>query len=89
MNLPNAFMPESNGARAKFGLINRQIAKLDKFNIYDRWGKLVFSTTDITKQWDGMISGEKAAVGVYVWEVDAFCLSGKRINKTGNVTLIR
>lgn len=89
MNLPNAFMPESNGPRSKFGLMNRQIAKLDKFNIYDRWGKLVFSTTDMTKEWDGMISGEKAAVGVYVWEVDAFCLSGKRISKSGNVMLIR
>lgn len=89
MNLPNAFMPETSGPRSKFGLMNRQIAKLDKFNIYDRWGKLVFSTTDMTKGWDGTISGEKAAMGVYVWEVDAFCLSGKRINKTGNVTLIR
>ena len=89
LNLPNAFMPESNGERSKFGLMNRQIAKLDKFNIYDRWGKLVFSTTDITKQWDGTISGEKAAVAVYVWEVDAFCLSGKRISKKGNVMLIR
>lgn len=89
MDLPNAFMPESGGSRSQFGLMNRQIAKLDKFNIYDRWGKLVFTTTDITKQWDGMIAGEKAAVGVYVWEVDAFCLSGRRINKTGNVMLIR
>lgn len=89
LNLPNAFMPESNGPRSKFGLMNRQIAKLDKFNIYDRWGKMVFSTTDITKEWDGTISGEKAALGVYIWEVDGFCLSGKRINGTGNVTLIR
>lgn len=89
LNLPNAFMPETSGPRSKFGLMNRQIAKLDKFNIYDRWGKLVFTTTDFTKGWDGTINGEKAAVGVYVWEVDAFCLSGKRINRTGNVTLIR
>lgn len=89
INLPNAFMPESNGARAQFGLLNRQIAKLDKFNIFDRWGKMVFTTDDPTKQWDGTINGEKAAVGVYVWEVDGFCLSGKRVNMTGNVMLIR
>lgn len=89
VNLPNAFMPERGGSRAKFGLLNRKIAKLEKFNIYDRWGKLVFTTKDITKQWDGTINGEKAAVGVYIWEVDGFCLSGKRLSKTGNVTLIR
>lgn len=89
VNLPNAFMPETNGARAKFGLMNSQVAKLEKFNIFDRWGKLVFTTTDPTRQWDGTINGEKGAVGVYVWEVDGFCLSGKRINKTGNVMLVR
>lgn len=89
VNLPNAFMPESSGSRGKFGLLNRKFAKLDHFNIYDRWGKLVFTTSDITNQWDGTIGTEKAAVGVYVWEVDGFCESGKRIRKTGNVTLIR
>lgn len=89
LHLPNAFMPESGGSRAQFGLKNRQLVKLDKFSIYDRWGKQVFTTTDPTKQWDGNIGGEKAAVGVYVWEVDGFCSSGKRLNKTGNVTLIR
>lgn len=89
ISLPNAFMPESEGSRAQFGLLNRQIAKLETFKIYDRWGKEVFSTKDPTKQWDGLFNGEKAAVGVYVYEIDAFCLSGKRINKTGNVMLIR
>lgn len=89
VNLPNAFMPESGGSRAKFGLLNRKIIKLDHFNIYDRWGKQVFTTTDPTKEWNGMIGTEKAAVGVYVWEVDGFCESGKRIQKTGNVMLVR
>lgn len=89
LSLPNAFMPETNGNRAKFGLLNRQIAKMERFSIFDRWGKQVFTTTDPTQQWDGTIDGVKAAVGVYVWEVDAFCQSGKRINKTGNVMLIR
>lgn len=89
VNLPNAFMPENNGANAKFGLINRQIAKLEVFSIYDRWGKQVFTTTDPTKQWDGTINGEKAAMGVYIWVVDGFCLSGKRLKADGNVMLIR
>lgn len=89
VNLPNAFTPERGGARAKFGLLNTQIVKLDRFNIYDRWGKLVFSTTDPTNQWDGNIGSEKAAVGVYVWEVDGFCSSGRRLQSTGNVMLIR
>lgn len=89
INLPNAFMPESAGANAKFGLANSQLIKLNSFTIYDRWGLQVFTTTDPTKEWDGKVNGEPAAVGVYVWEADGFCISGKRFTRSGNVTLIR
>lgn len=89
LNLPNAFIPESSGAQAKFGLTNQKVVKLNYFNIYDRWGQQVFTTTDPTKKWDGKINGEDAPMGVYVWEADAFCIEGKRIHKSGNVTLIR
>lgn len=89
VNLPNAFMPERGGPRGTFSLLNNKIVKLDHFNIYDRWGKQVFSTSDPTTGWDGTIGGEKAAVGVYVWEVDGFCESGQRLTETGNVMLVR
>ncbi|XZF13971.1 gliding motility-associated C-terminal domain-containing protein [Chitinophagaceae bacterium MMS25-I14] len=90
LTLPNAFIPESkSGGANRFGLLNKQIVKLNYFRIFDRWGKEVFSTTDPTKEWDGKINGDPAPFGVYVWEVDGFCVSGLRLNKVGNVTLIR
>lgn len=90
LNLPNAFAPESrNGSANTFGLMNRQIVQLNYFRIFDRWGKEVFKTTDVTKRWDGKINGEPAAVGVYVWEADGFCTDQHRFTKSGNVTLIR
>lgn len=90
INLPNAFAPESKSAATKyFGLLNKQIVKLNFFKIYDRWGKEVFSTTDITKGWDGNVNGEPAPLGVYIWEADGFCTEGKRFKRSGNVTLIR
>ncbi len=90
LNLPNAFSPESASPGANtFGLLNRQIVKLNYFRIYDRWGHVVFSTTDPAKQWDGLVNNEPANVGVYVWDADGFCITGARINKQGNVTLIR
>lgn len=89
LNLPNAFQPESRGLRSKFGLVNSQIVKLNYFTIHDRWGQEVFTTTDPTKQWDGTINGEPAPMGVYVWQADGFCNSGKRLQSSGNVTLIR
>jgi len=90
INLPNAFIPEDHSSNNDyFGLINKNIIKLNYFRIFDRWGKEVFSTTDISKQWNGQFEGVDCPVGVYVWTVDGFCSSGKRISKSGNVTVIR
>lgn len=90
INLPNAFAPESvNPQSNRFGLLNRQIAKLNYFRIFDRWGQQVFESTDVTKQWDGKINGNPAPMGVYIWEADGFCLENKRFKRSGNVTLLR
>jgi gliding motility-associated-like protein len=90
LNLPNAFAPDGDNPVTKtFGLINRQISKLTYFRIYDRWGKLVFYTTDPVQKWDGTFEGKPVEMGVYVWDADGFCSGGKRVRKSGNVTLLR
>lgn len=89
-NLPNAFVPTSPyPVSNRFGLLNTSIAKLNYFRIYNRYGQLVFETTDPTQKWDGLFNGVLAVEGVYVWVADGFCTSGKQINKKGNVTLLR
>lgn len=87
INLPNAFAP--TGINRYFGIANKQIVQLNYFRIYDRWGKEVFSTTDVTQQWDGRVNGDLAPLGVYVWEADGFCISGQKFRRSGNVTLVR
>ncbi len=90
ITLPNAFVPEGKGPRtAMFGLMNLQFQKLNSFTIYNRWGEVVFTTTDPTKGWNGTSGGKDLPMGVYVWEVDAFCIDGYRIRKQGNVTLLK
>ncbi|HET8574504.1 MAG TPA: gliding motility-associated C-terminal domain-containing protein [Edaphocola sp.] len=91
IHLPNAFTPGSvNSLTNKFRLLNQQFVKINYFKIFDRWGKEVFTTTDLNGAWDGMVDGKEAPAGVYVWEVDANCANtGERYRKTGTVTLIR
>jgi len=90
INVPNAFTPGGSDYRSsRFGILNKNIVKLNYFRVYDRWGKLMFETTDITKEWDGTVDGEPARLGVYVWVADGFCTSGRRFSRNGNVTLIR
>lgn len=88
--LPNAFAPNStNPATNRFGIINKEIVKLDHFRVFDRWGTLVFETSDPTQGWDGTFNNKPQPEGVYVWDADGFCIGGRHIKKSGNVTLLR
>jgi gliding motility-associated-like protein len=89
-NMPNAFVPTSQSSEVNhFGILNNSISQLNYFRIYDRYGQLVFQTTDPTQRWDGLFNGKLAEEGVYVWIVDGFCARGEAIKKQGNVTLFR
>jgi len=88
--LPNAFVPTSgNPGSNRFGILNNEVIKLSFFRIYNRYGQLVFETTDPSQKWDGIFNGTLAEQGVYAWIAEGFCQSGKPIKKTGNVTLLR
>lgn len=88
--LPNAFAPGGTSPGSnKFGIVNQEISQLNYFRIYDRWGVLVFDTKVAAQQWDGTYNGTPCPTGVYVWEADGFCVSGRPIKKKGNVSLLR
>ena len=65
------------------------IAKLNSFRIFNRWGQLVFETTNIDEGWDGTFNGQPQPIGVYVYYADAISYRGKRFYKQGNITLLR
>lgn len=87
VQLPNAFAPSSGN----FGLLNLQITQINYFRIYDRWGREMFSTSNPFQTWNGRNKlGIECEMGVYVWEIDAFCKdTNERFRTSGNVTLIR
>jgi len=90
ISLPNAFNPVSDiASNRNFGLINFNIVKLEYFRIYDRWGQVVFETTDIAKKWDGTRNNIQLPPDNYVWIVDGTCNNGNRIRKQGTVLLAR
>ncbi len=86
--LPNAFTP-GNGPNNEFKIIKRGIATLKYFRIFNRWGNLLFETTDIDKGWDGSYNGVQQPFGVYVYDIEAVTSAGKLFQKHGNTTLIK
>ena len=88
LTVPNAFTP-GKGTNGTFAVIKRGIATLNSFRIYNRWGNMVFETTNIDQGWDGTYNGVPQPFDVYVYEIDATTTTGERFNKHGNVTLVR
>jgi gliding motility-associated-like protein len=86
VELPNAFSP---GRNSKLKVIHLGDAKLKSFVIYNRWGAKMFETNSIEDGWDGTYNGEPQPMGVYIYTVEAESFTGRKINKQGNVTLIR
>ena len=65
------------------------IQQLRYFRIYNRWGQLVFSTSESGKGWDGRISGQPQSTSNFVYVAQAIDYTGKIISRKGNVMLIR
>jgi len=85
--VPSAFTP--NGKNPVIRPIPVGITRLNYFNIYNRWGQILFSTSQIGKGWDGTVNGTLQTSGTFVYTVQGIDYLGKTITKTGTVVLIR
>lgn len=72
-NLPNVFTPNDDGANDLFiPFPYRFIERID-MQIFNRWGQLVFETTDPEINWNGVnLGGKDLAEGVYFYTVTVF-----------------
>ncbi len=88
IDMPNAFVP-GNGTNNIFKPSVRGLARLNMFRIFNRWGEMVFQSTNIDQGWDGSFNGHPQPVGVYMYIIDGMLDNGKPFVKQGNVTLLR
>ncbi|HRO45953.1 gliding motility-associated C-terminal domain-containing protein [Agriterribacter sp.] len=87
--VPTAFTPDNNGKNDKFKPIVYGKTVHYHLLVYNRWGSLVFQTTDPEKGWDGTIGGVSQNTGLFVW-VCSYQLEGAEPGtEKGTVLLIR
>ncbi len=86
--IPTAFSPNGDGLNDTFGPSTHAF-KSANFKVFDRWGKMVFETTDLTQKWDGMINGTAAMTGSYHYMLNGITHSSEIVELSGNVSLIR
>jgi gliding motility-associated-like protein len=92
LDVPSAFTP----GRFSGGSYNNGIVKVEGFGvskmmwkIYDRSGRVVFSTTNIKQGWDGTYKGVLQPMEVYTYTLEVEFTDGKKLRKTGDITLLR
>ena len=65
------------------------LKQYDYFEVYNRWGQLMYKSTKIGEGWDGKFKGEPQDNQTFVWQVQGIDYKGKKIFKKGTVILIR
>ncbi|MGM9809264.1 MAG: gliding motility-associated C-terminal domain-containing protein, partial [Paludibacteraceae bacterium] len=68
--VPNVFTPNGDGKNDEFRVLYRSIKEYHIW-VYNRWGKLVYESTDPAKGWDGTINNHPAAEGAYFYVIRA------------------
>jgi len=71
--VPSAFSPNEDGRNDQLIVNSGTLNEIKSFQIFDRWGALVFQTDDLRLGWDGRMKGEQMPIGVYIYFVEATC----------------
>lgn len=86
--VPNAFSPDDNGKNDILYVFGKSINSIE-FRVFNRWGEKVFESNNLWIGWDGTYRGMKMPPGVYTYYVTVNYLTGKTVQKSGSITLIR
>jgi gliding motility-associated-like protein len=93
--VPNVFSPNIdyvNDYVTVFG--GKAIKRVVEFEIFDRWGELVFRNTNfplnmLDEGWDGTFKNKPMNPGVFVYKVQVELINNELRYQTGDITLIR
>lgn len=87
--IPTAFTPNGDQLNDVFRAKVFGVAVSFQLRIYDRYGSLVFFTTDPLKGWDGNYNGQPAASGAFVWQCSYQLQGGQPFVQKGIMVLVR
>ena len=87
--LPSAFTPNNDDLNDEIFISNAfVIENLTRFEIYDRWGLLLYSSINKDERWDGSYKGTMMPTGVYVYKIEYQC-GGDNFQKTGSFNILK
>ncbi len=86
--VPNSFTPNNDGLNDTF---NAQGLFIDDYSmeIYNRWGELLFHSTELEQGWNGVYKGSLSPEDGYVYRIEATDTKGRVSVKQGTLYLLR
>ncbi len=85
---PNAFSPNNDGLNDTFSVRANFINDF-RLQIFNRWGTLVYESTDLNASWDGRFNGEFVPEGAYILSIEGKDDIGKKISERTILTVVR
>ncbi|MBK7148245.1 MAG: gliding motility-associated C-terminal domain-containing protein [Bacteroidetes bacterium] len=86
---PTAFSPNGDNANDFFRPRYSPDLKSYSIAVYNRWGELVYESTNVNEGWDGFYKGVAQPLSTYIWRSQISFLNGETKQRSGNVTLLR
>jgi gliding motility-associated-like protein len=87
--VPRAFSPNNDGTNDILRPILVGIQTFHYFNVYNRWGNLIFATQDPNQGWDGTFKGVPQPVETYLWIAEGIDENGRKVVAKGMTSLVR
>ncbi len=89
--IPNAFTPNGDGRNDVYRVEYKGDMDLKEMYIYNRYGQRIFSSSNVSKVWDGTFNGQVSDAGTYFYYIRILCgnVRKKELIFKGDVTLIR
>jgi gliding motility-associated-like protein len=87
--VPRVFTPNNDGTNDLLKPILVGIKTFHYFNVYNRWGNLIFTTQDANQGWDGTFKGVAQPVETYLWIAEGIDENGHKVVAKGMTSLVR
>jgi gliding motility-associated-like protein len=87
--VPTAFTPNGDGRNDQLKPLLAGMKELRYFRIYNRWGEVIFQTTELNRGWDGRLKGFDQATQVVVWIAEAVGVDGRTYSRKGTTVVVR
>ncbi|MEY3506845.1 MAG: hypothetical protein RIR44_77, partial [Bacteroidota bacterium] len=87
--VPSGFTPNKDGKNDILKPITKGIKQLIHFNVFNRWGQLIYTTSKLGEGWDGTYKNELQPNGAYVYEAVGIDYADNKVYTKGTSVIIR